>query len=145
MKKIILTGNTGCGKTTLCQRLHGHVIAYKKTQAIETFDQAIDTPGECIENRGLYRMLLVTSVDADVIGLVQDCTNEDCYFPPSFGCVFAKPVIGIITKVDIAKNTEDVEKAREYLLAAGATQIFEISSTENIGVEELKSFLHEDE
>jgi ethanolamine utilization protein EutP len=42
MKKIIFAGSTGSGKTTLCQRLHGQEIAYKKTQAIENFDQDAD-------------------------------------------------------------------------------------------------------
>ena len=34
MKKIILVGTVACGKTTLCQRLNGLDISYKKTQAL---------------------------------------------------------------------------------------------------------------
>lgn len=143
MKKLILAGSTGSGKTTLCQRLHGQELTYKKTQAIENFEQAIDTPGECIENRSLYRMLLVTSVDADVIGLVQDCTNEESYFPPSFATAFAKPVIGIVTKIELAESDEDIAKAAEYLQAAGASPIFRISSVENLGLDELEAYLRE--
>ncbi|OPA75343.1 ethanolamine utilization protein EutP [Paenibacillus selenitireducens] len=141
MKKIIFAGSTGSGKTTLCQRLHGQEIAYKKTQAIENFDQAIDTPGECIENRYLYKMLMVTSVDADVIGLVQDCTKEESYFPPAFATMFAKPVIGIVTKVELAQVDENITRAREYLQAAGVERIFEVSSMENVGLTELQGYL----
>ncbi|KKO51736.1 EutP/PduV family microcompartment system protein [Paenibacillus sp. DMB20] len=141
MKRIIFAGSTGSGKTTLCQRLHGHAIAYKKTQAVENFEQAIDTPGECIENRYLYKMLLVSSVDADVIGLVQDCTKEDSYFPPAFSTMFAKPVIGIVTKVELARSQEDIAQARDHLQAAGVERIFEVSTMENIGVEALQSYL----
>ncbi|MCE5172333.1 EutP/PduV family microcompartment system protein [Paenibacillus profundus] len=141
MKKIIFAGSTGSGKTTLCQRLHGQEIAYKKTQAVETFEQAIDTPGECIENRYLYKMLLVSSVDADVIGLVQDCTKEESYFPPAFATVFAKPVIGIVTKVELARADEDITQARAYLQAAGVEHIFEVSTMENVGVEALRAYL----
>jgi ethanolamine utilization protein EutP len=141
MKKIIFAGSTGSGKTTLCQWLHGQEIAYKKTQAIETFDQAIDTPGECIENRYLYKMLMVTSVEADVIGLVQDCTKEESYFPPAFATMFAKPVIGIITKVELAQVDEDIARARDYLQAAGVERIFEVSSMENVGLAELQGYL----
>ena len=143
MRKIIFAGSTGSGKTTLCQRLHGQEIAYKKTQAVESFEQAIDTPGECVENRYLYKMLLVSSVDADIIGLVQDCTKEESYFPPGFATMFAKPVIGIVTKVELAKVEEDIAKAREFLQAAGAERIFEVSSMENVGVEELQTYLKE--
>lgn len=141
MRKIIFAGSTGSGKTTLCQRLHGQEMAYKKTQAVESFEQAIDTPGECIENRYLYKMLLVSSVDADVIGLVQDCTKEESYFPPGFATMFAKPVIGIVTKVELAQSDEDIAKARDHLQAAGAERIFEVSSMENVGVEELQAYL----
>lgn len=141
MKKIILAGSTGSGKTTLCQRLHDQEIAYKKTQAIEMFDQAIDTPGECIENRYLYKMLMVTSVEADVIGLVQECTKEESYFPPAFATMFGKPVIGIITKVELARADEDIAQARDYLQAAGVEVIFEVSSIENVGLEELQDYL----
>ncbi|CAH8718150.1 EutP/PduV family microcompartment system protein [Paenibacillus thiaminolyticus] len=143
MKTIIFAGSTGSGKTTLCQWLHGQEIAYKKTQAVETFDQAIDTPGECIENRYLYKMLLVSSVDADVIGLVQDCTKEESYFPPAFATVFAKPVIGIVTKTELARTDEDIAQARAYLQAAGAERIFEVSTMENVGVEALRAYLEE--
>ncbi|WP_232698522.1 EutP/PduV family microcompartment system protein [Brevibacillus daliensis] len=143
MKKIIVVGSTGSGKTTLCQRLHGQVISYKKTQAIETFEQAIDTPGECIENRFLYKMLLVTSVEADVIGLVQDCTKEESYFPPGFASAFAKPVIGIVTKVDLATSEEDVKQAGIYLREAGASEIFEISSMKDLGMDKLTAYLED--
>ncbi|MDT8976301.1 MULTISPECIES: EutP/PduV family microcompartment system protein [Paenibacillus] len=141
MRKIIFAGSTGSGKTTLCQWLHGQEIAYKKTQAIESFDQAIDTPGECIENRYLYKMLLVSSVDADVIGLVQDCTKEDSYFPPAFATVFAKPVIGVVTKAELAESQEQIAQARAHLQAAGVEQIFEVSTIENVGVEALQQYL----
>lgn len=141
MKKIIFAGSTGSGKTTLCQRLHGQEIAYKKTQAVENFEQAIDTPGECIENRHLYKILLVSSVDADVIGLVQDCTKEESYFPPAFATMFAKPVIGIVTKVELARNDEDIAQARSFLQAAGVERIFEVSSVKHVGVDELRAYL----
>lgn len=64
MKKIILMGNSFCGKTTLCQRLAGKQLVYKKTQAIEVVASAIDTPGEYLENRGMYKALVVTAVEA---------------------------------------------------------------------------------
>jgi ethanolamine utilization protein EutP len=141
MKKIILIGKTGSGKTTLCQNIHGEVMEYKKTQAIDTHENAIDTPGEYIENRFYYKALIVTAADADIIGLVQDCTEEDSFFPPSFGSVFPKPVIGIITKADLAKDNEDILRAKQYLEMAGAADIFTISSIKEEGVEELKKYL----
>ena len=63
----MMIGRVSCGKTTLCQRLVGDPLVYKKTQTVEIIGQAIDTPGEYAENRRLMRGLTVSAVDADLI------------------------------------------------------------------------------
>lgn len=142
MKKVIFIGKTGCGKTTLCQSINKINIEYKKTQSIELYDNSIDTPGEYIENRFYYKALIVTAADADVIGLVYDCTEEECYIPPGFGSMFPKQVIGIITKVDLAKDEKDIEKAQERLSLAGATKIFKVNTLQDEGGEDLVQYLN---
>ena len=57
MKKIILMGRSGCGKTSLTQAMRGETVTYKKTQYINHFDIIIDTPGEYAENHHLARAL----------------------------------------------------------------------------------------
>lgn len=141
MKKLILIGRTGCGKTTLTQVLHDQNIDYKKTQAIEYSKNIIDTPGEYIENRALYRALIVSSADCDVIALLQDCTEEQSIFPPNFAAIFAKPVIGIITKTDLC-NDESYKKAENFLITAGVKNIFKTSSFNKNGINEIKYILN---
>lgn len=41
MKNIIFIGKTGCGKTTLCQKLHNMALTYKKTQAVDMFPRLL--------------------------------------------------------------------------------------------------------
>lgn len=142
MKKVIFIGKTGCGKTTLCQSINKINIEYKKTQSIELYDNSIDTPGEYIENRFYYKALIVTAADADVIALVYDCTEEECYIPPGFGSMFPKEVIGIITKVDLANDEKEIEKAQERLSLAGATKIFKVNTLQDEGVEDLVQYLN---
>lgn len=67
MKKIMLIGKTGSGKTTFCQAYKNQELIYKKTQAIDFMDELIDTPGEYIENRVYYKALIVTSNECDII------------------------------------------------------------------------------
>ena len=52
MKRIILMGAIGCGKTTLCQALQGKELIYDKTQAVEFHTEMIDTRASlfCIDN-----------------------------------------------------------------------------------------------
>lgn len=142
MKKIILIGKTYSGKTTLCQKIHDISMEYKKTQAIEVYDNAIDTPGEYIENRFYYKALIVTAVDADAIVLIKDCTEEENFFPPGFASIFAKDVIGIVTKIDLAKSENDILDAEENLKLAGTEKIYRISSKTGEGIEELISYLN---
>ena len=140
MKKIILMGRTGCGKTTLTQRINGEDIEYKKTQMLTYSNDILDSPGEYMENSRLYRALIVSSYDCDVIGLVHAVDEERNYFPPGFSSAFTKPAIGIITKADLPG---DIKKAEDILKNAGAEKIFIVSSYEEKGINELMKYLEE--
>jgi len=122
LKKILLIGKSMCGKTTLTQRIHGLDIEYEKTQMLTYSNDILDTPGEYMENRMLYKALIVSSYDCDVVGMVQACDEERNIFPPNFATAFSKPVIGIVTKTDLGGNTE---KAKEIAVAriTGAKKI----------------------
>ena len=140
MKRILLIGKSMCGKTTLTQRIHGLDIKYEKTQMLTYSNDILDTPGEYMENRMLYKALIVSSYDCDVIGMVQACDEEHNVFSPGFSTAFTKPVIGIVTKSDLGG---DVKKACEILENAGAEQVFVVSSYENEGIEELVKYLED--
>ncbi len=141
MKKVIFIGKTGSGKTTLCQKLHDLEISYKKTQSVEIYDESIDTPGEYLENRSLYKALIVTAVDADIIALVYDCTEEESYLAPGFATMFSKDTIGVVTKINLAKTEDDIKRAEERLLEAGVERIFKVDTLAGKGIEELISYL----
>ena len=55
-----------------------------------------------------------------------------------------KEVNAIGTKIDMAEQPEQIEKARRQLKAAGAKEIFEISATENEGIDRLQAYLEAD-
>ncbi|GGE33424.1 EutP/PduV family microcompartment system protein [Streptococcus himalayensis] len=144
MKKIMFVGSVGVGKTTLTQRLKGLELSYYKTQAIQFYDAIIDTPGEFLQHRKYYNALTVTATEADVIGLLVSAQAIMQTFPQGFSSLFTKPVIGVITKMDLAEDEEQIERARKQLKQAGAIQVFEISALENKGIEELEAYLQED-
>ena len=144
MKKIMFVGPVGVGKTTLTQRLKGLELTYSKTQAVEFHDTIIDTPGEFLQHRRYYNALNVTGADADVIGLLVAASNQMQTFPQGFSSLFYQEVIGIVTQIDMADKEEQIEKARRQLKAAGAKEIFEISATENEGIDRLQAYLEAD-
>ncbi|KGX84500.1 EutP/PduV family microcompartment system protein [Pontibacillus litoralis] len=141
MNKTLFIGKTGSGKTTLCQRLHGEQIEYQKTQAVDYYENAVDTPGEFLENPVFYKALIVSAQDVDVIVLVQDCTQEESLYPPLFGSMFTKPILGIVTKTDLAQDLDQINQAKEQLEEAGAEKVFEISTVKDEGIEEFTDFL----
>lgn len=138
MKKIILIGKTENGKTTLRQKLNQQAVMYQKTQSMEYENSILDTPGEYMENRRFYNALITGSVDCDVIGLVQAANETYLTFPPGFGSMFNKPIIGIITKVDLVKEITETEK---HLRQAGAERIFLFSAVTDEGLKEIQAYL----
>ena len=141
-RRIILIGRSTAGKTTLCQRINHEELQYHKTQTVQIVNQSmIDTPGEYLERRYFRGALMVTAADADTIGVARllhciDATEKGSMFPPAYSSMFAKPCVGVVTKSDLASEHE-ISNARQYLKAAGAGEIFVVSSVTGEGVEAL--------
>jgi ethanolamine utilization protein EutP len=143
MKRAILIGKTGSGKTTLIQRAGRRAITDRKTQMVIYDGAFIDTPGEYVEMRSMYRALIITASDADVIAFVQSCADAEVRFAPGLASIFPKEAIGIVTKTDLSADGLDVRRARGILELAGAERIFEVSALEDIGMDELLDYLYE--
>ena len=139
-KKIMLIGSSTCGKTTLCQRLNGLEIEYHKTQTIGVINNTIDTPGEYLENRQLYKGIIVTATDSDMILFLQDATDERFRFSPGQAAFFSVPVIGVVSKIDIA-DKQQIDDAAELLELAGCEKIFFTSAVTGEGTRELLDYL----
>ena len=141
MKKVIFIGKSGCGKTSLCQRLQGEEIRYKKTQFIDLYVDSIDTPGEYLENRNYYSALITTAAEANMIALVQECGDTISMMPPGFAGTFGREVIGIITKTDIGECEDSIDIIEEQLRVAGVSRVFKVSAYSTEGIEEFKRYV----
>lgn len=137
----MLVGETDAGKTTMCQYLSREAFEDKKTQSIRIVGgQIIDTPGEFVERRSRYCMLQVSSADADVVLLLKDPNDTHSLFAPGFASMFTKPVIGVVTKKDIA-TPDMIARAQEYLMQAGVECVFTVCSLNGDGFYELLSHI----
>lgn len=143
MKKTMFIGPIGSGKTTLYKRLFSLPLDYVKTQTLEFYEGVIDTPGEYLEDRNYYSALLVTSMEADTVALIMDCTDTQTVYPPGFTRMFTKPTIGIITKIDLLGDGEDCSFAKDMLHMAGVDQVILTSSFDDRGIDEVRSLFLE--
>ncbi|MBA2943536.1 50S ribosome-binding GTPase [Paenibacillus sp. CGMCC 1.16610] len=140
MKKVMIIGAVGAGKSTLIKALFGESQPASKTQSLIYRDWVIDTPGEYSENPLYYRSLMATSHEAAAVLLVQDATRDRNYFPPGFEQGFAVPALGAVTKIDHPQA--DIDHAIELLRQAlPEGEIFLTSAASNEGIAKLKDKL----
>lgn len=145
MKKIMMVGKVGCGKTTLSQRLLGQEVKYQKTQSIQIMgDDIVDTPGEYLEQKQFYSALIVTAVEADVILLLLSAVDDQNAFSPRMSSMFSgKPVIGVITKTDLCQDPERIEAGKELLEMAGAYEVVTVGLGDEEGIQRLLKKIEE--
>jgi ethanolamine utilization protein EutP len=142
MKKIMLAGRSGAGKTTLTQALKGTRITYHKTQYINHYDVIIDTPGEYAENKALARALILYSYEADIIGLLMSALEDYSLYSPNIASMATREVIGIVTQID--QPGARPERAAAWLELTGCKRIFYVSAVTGEGVGEILSYLREE-
>ena len=137
MKRLLLIGRSGVGKTTLSQCLRGEAIRYQKTQGMSFCDFIIDSPGEYAENHELGAALAIYSYEADVVALLVAADEDYSLFPPNITCLVNREVIGIVTKEDKG----DPERARRWLNLAGCKKVFFVNSRTGKGANEILEHL----
>ena len=142
MRKILLVGRSGAGKTSLTQALKGKEVVYHKTQYINNYDVIIDTPGEYAENKTLARALILYSYEADIVGLLMNATEPYSLYSPNIVSLGTREVIGIVTQID--REDARIDLATMWLELAGCKKIFYVSSVTGEGVAEILNYLREE-
>lgn len=137
MKKLLLIGRSGCGKTTLTQALRGEQVHYQKTQGMVFEDFLIDSPGEYAENHDLGAALALYSYEADVVALLIAANDDYSLFPPNITCLVNREVIGIVTKIDKA----DPSRAEQWLRLSGCKTVYFVNSHTGEGTAEVLNHL----
>lgn len=137
MKKLILIGRSGVGKTTLTQALKGEKTEYHKTQYIDYGDFLIDTPGEYAENHDLGAALCLYAYEADVVALLIAADEQYSLFPPNVTCMVNREVIGIVTKC----NKADPSRAEKWLRLSGCETVYKVDSKTREGINQVLEHL----
>lgn len=137
MKKLILMGRSGVGKTTLTQALKGEKTHYQKTQYIDYGDFLIDTPGEYAENHDLGAAICLYAYEADIVALLIAADEQYSLFPPNITCMVNREVIGIVTKCNKANPT----RAENWLRISGCKTVYKVDSKTGEGINQVLEHL----
>ncbi|EGW39598.1 lysine-sensitive aspartokinase III [Desulfosporosinus sp. OT] len=138
----MVVGPTQSGKSTLTNVLNDSVRPLRKTQDVIYGKNTIDTPGSYIENASMYKYLIATAQTASHLLILVDQSRLVEVYPPGFAKSYTCPVIGVITKIDLAPK--NVNLCIQQLKRIGIIEpYFCISLKDNSGVEALKRYLCE--
>ncbi|AFQ46198.1 EutP/PduV family microcompartment system protein [Desulfosporosinus meridiei] len=139
-KRIMIVGPTQSGKSTLANVLNESSRPLKKTQDIIYGKNTIDTPSSYLENPSMYKYLIATAQTASHLLILVDQSKLIEVYPPAFAKSFNCPVLGVITKIDLAQEFADL--SIQQLKRIGVNEpYFRISLKDNNGVEALKQYI----
>lgn len=118
--KYLFVGSQGSGKTALILALQGEYDQNTKlvpTQGMTSYGKYIDLPGNYFDDPACYPILSVCSQQAELVVLVIGADQPSTVLPEGFVNLFVRPVVGVITKIDVAKA--DCQRAESILKCAG--------------------------
>lgn len=139
-KRIMVIGPTNCGKTTLVNSINDYNGPIRKTQNLIYGKNTIDVPGSYLENSWMYKYIISAVQDASHVLILIDQSTCANVYSPGFAKVFPCPVIGVITKIDLLPENEEL-CIRQLQQIGVIEPYFKISVHNGIGVSALKEIL----
>lgn len=138
----MVIGPKGCGKTSLVNFLNDYDGPLRRTQDTIYGKNTIDVPSAYIENAWMYKHMIALAQDAWCMLLMLDQSRCAEVYSHGFAKAFNVPVIGVINKIDLAPENEEVCFRQMDTIGVKAPY-FRTSITEGTGTEELKKYLIE--
>lgn len=139
-KRVMVIGPSRCGKTTLVRALDDDDRPLRRTPDLIYGKRTMDCPGSYVENADMYKHLIAASQDASHILILVDQSRPIDIYSPGFAQAFTKPVVGVITKVDLMPENEE-SCLRQLRLIGIEKPIFKVSVPCGIGIADLKEYL----
>ncbi|SKC88546.1 EutP/PduV family microcompartment system protein [Maledivibacter halophilus] len=136
-KRVMILGPGKSGKTSLANILNGVEGPAKRTPNMVYGKYTLDVPGAYLESPWMHQHLIAAQQDAYCVIMISDPEQRKRSYAPGFANSFRIPLIGVITKVDIASK-EHQEACEQELISAGIKPPFHyISLLEGTGIEKL--------
>lgn len=141
MKRWIVIGLEGSGKSEVCNYIEGEETKSKINGDLKYRGNTLEVPGNYIENTWMNNIIIMLSQNQAKanIFLIDGETLMSLY-PPKFVKAFTKPSIGIITKSDLLNEDKRI-KSKKILEELGSSNNIFISFETKEGLDELSNWL----
>lgn len=138
-KRIMIIGPGKSGKTTLAAWLEDS-SDIRRVQNMVYRKNTLDTPGAYLESPWMHHHLIAAAQDASCVVMTADAKGKREVYPPGFAKAFRVPVIGVVTRCDLAEG--DYKGAVCQLIRAGIQPPFyEISIYDTERMKQLRRIL----
>lgn len=139
-KRIMIIGPSRSGKTSLANVLEEEARPLKRTHDTIYRKRTLEIPSAYLENTWMYSHLIALAQDAWCILMLVDQSQETDIYSPGFATAFRVPIVGVISKCDLAP--EKRAQAEDALARIGAASaIFAVSAVTLEGMDQLKQYL----
>lgn len=119
--KVMILGAGKSGKTSIAHLLNGDTGPVKRTPNMVYGKNTLDVPGSYLESPWMHKHIIAAQQDASCVLMLVDPKKKKRSYPPMFSKSFRIPVLGVITKVDLAEDHE-IEQCKEELASAGVQE-----------------------
>ncbi len=136
----MVIGPSHCGKTTVVNMINDYDGPLRKTQDMIYGKNTIDVPGSYIECPWMYKHLIAAAQDASLVLILVDQSKYSNIYSPGFAKAFRCPVIGVITKIDLMPENQQL--CLKQLKHIGVPEpYYNISVSSGAGIADLKQYL----
>lgn len=139
-KRIMIIGAARSGKTSLANLLNAEERPLRRTHDTIYREKTLEVPSAYLENTWMYQHLIALAQDAWCILLLVDQAQPQELYSPGFASAFRLPVLGLITKADLA--AENRACCRQQLAQIGVQPPYlAVSMKTGEGLPELQKIL----
>lgn len=141
MKRWIVIGLEGSGKSEICNYIEGEEIESKINGDLKYRKNTIEVPGNYIENTWMNNIVIMLAQNQAKANIfLIDATSLISLYPPKFAKAFTKPSLGVITKSDLLNHDKRI-KANKILEELGCSNNIFLSFETKEGIDELSNWL----
>ena len=141
MKRWIVVGLEGSGKSTICDLIEGESHSRKKTQDLFYRPKTLEVPAAYLENAWMNNIIIMLAQNQGKANIfILDGSKLESMYSPRYAKAFTKPSLALVTKADLMDQKDRV-KALKIMEDLECDQVVFYSDLTKEGLADLQEWL----